>query len=321
MKKSFFIFLFVIICVMFVCILLCACQGSSDNASSYDKGIVAEGGYNEDSNIADDSSTKTDESKKTLTDTFRKIIESLSYTVEVKSNNDFTSSLSDEIKELGGYISSSKSYGTNSDYNNDSYEIKIPTDKKDKFSAFIEENTNVTYKSIDTKDVTLDYVDVESRISALKTEKESLETLLESAKSVSDIVDIQDRLSEVIYEIESYQSQLRAYDNDIDYTSFTLNVNTVKEESPTGELSFWGKTGENLKHNFRLVGNFFANLSIFIISSLPFVLVIAVIAIIILVIVKLCIKKAKKKKKSSTAQNFNQAPIQNSDQDFNQDKN
>ena len=62
-----------------------------------------------------------------------------------------------------------------------------------------------------------------------------------------------------------------------------------------------------------------ANLAIFIISSLPFVLVIAVIAIIILVIVKLCIKKAKKK--SSTAQNFNQAPIQNSDQDFNQDKN
>lgn len=325
MKKSFLKLLSVIICTMFVCIWLCACQGNSNNGSSFDKRVVADDGYNENSDIKDESSSKSSGSgsAKTLTDTSRKIVEHISYTVEIKSDNDFKSVLSDEIKDLGGYISSSKSYGTDSDYNNDYYEIKIPKDKKDKFSSFIEENTNVTYKSIDTKDVTLDYVDVESRISALKKEKEALESFLKSAKTVSEIIDIQDRLSEVIYEIESYQSQLRAYDNDTEYTSFTLTVNTVKEESPTGELSFWGKTGKNLKQNFRLVGAFFANLAIFIISSLPFVLVIAVIAIIVLIIVKLCIRKSKNKKKSlsSPTLNLNQDTTQTSDPDFNKYKN
>ena len=64
----------------------------------------------------------------------------------------------------------------------------------------VSEIGNVTQKNESVEDVTLQYVDVESRKKALETEQERLMELLSSAENMEDLLAIESKLSEVRYE-------------------------------------------------------------------------------------------------------------------------
>lgn len=88
----------------------------------------------------------------------------------------------------------------------------------------VSEIGNVTQKNESVEDVTLQYVDVESRKKALETEQERLMELLSSAENMEDLLAIESKLSEVRYELENYGSQLRMLDNQIDYSTVNVDV-------------------------------------------------------------------------------------------------
>ena len=51
---------------------------------------------------------------------------------------------------------------------------------------------------------------------------------MEQATNLSDVLQIQNRLTDVIYQIESYESRLRTYDNLIDFTTIDLTIREVE---------------------------------------------------------------------------------------------
>lgn len=144
-----------------------------------------------------------------------------------------------------------------------------------------------------TEDVTLSYVDMESRVSALETEKAALETLLAKAETVDDIIIIRNQLTDVIYEIESYESRLRAYDNLIEYTTISIHISEVERVTVVEEQNIWQEIGENLKENFEDVGHDLVRAFVFVVSNLPYFMVWAVIISIVIFVVKKVIKKPK----------------------------
>ena len=77
----------------------------------------------------------------------------------------------------------------------------------------------------------MNYVDVESHITALKTEQESLLKMLEQADTIETILAIQNQLTQVRYQLESYESQKRTYDNDLNYSAVYVYVQEVERES------------------------------------------------------------------------------------------
>lgn len=147
----------------------------------------------------------------------RKIIKNADLNVETKDFDDFISTLNATVADLGGYLQSS-SQGTTrrTGLRYADLTLRIPADKLNEFINLVDGAATVTYRNIYTDDVTLSYVDTESHLKALRTEQETLLTLLEKAESVEDLITIQSRLSEVRYEIESYESRLRTYDDQID---------------------------------------------------------------------------------------------------------
>ena len=313
-KKSVRIIALVISAILVIGILS-ACSSSDGGSyavskeeySSYDgyydggEGIYPDDAYDNGSSSSGSSggssSGSYNRTAEDVTNSNRKIIENYSYTVETKTYPTFVSELEAQIKSLGGYVESLDSHNTaSSGYIYSTYTVKIPTEKKDEFKAFIEENTNVLYNSVDTEDVTLKYIDVESRLKSLRLEQESLETLIKNAESVSDIIEVQERLSEVIYEIESYESQLRSLQADVDYTSFYLSVREVEHETVPVEDTVWQRIGSNLEKNFAAVGEFFEELFIGFISLLPLWIILGVLGLIALLIVKLSLKAARKRR-------------------------
>ncbi len=55
------------------------------------------------------------------------------------------------------------------------------------------------------------------------------------------------------YELESYMSQLKVYDNQVDYDTVNISIQEVKNETPTGELSIGQKMLNGLENSLRAI--------------------------------------------------------------------
>lgn len=243
----------------------------------------------------------------------RKIIETITYSVQTKTFDDFVKKLEDNAAELGGYIESSDISGNTYEDNSPryaSYVFRVPSDKVDAFTITVSENSTVTNKSVNTEDVTLQYVDIESRLTALENEKAALEELLKDAKSTSDIIEIRDMLTEVIYEIESNKSQLRTYDSLIDFTSITVDIHETEHPQVVEKQTVWQEIASNLSENFRGVWNFIVDSFVFIVSSIPFLLLFGAYLVVIFVVVKIVKSKSKKAKEKKAKMKTGSSPVE-----------
>ena len=235
----------------------------------------------------------------------RKIIENVNLTVQTKEYDKLISTLEEKVKEIGGYIERSSSYGADYyGYNNrrSEYVFRVPSAKGDSFVDFIGTAGTITRKSIDTDDVTLKYVDIESRVSSLEKERAKLEELMDTTKDISSIISIQDRISSLTYQIESYKSSLLTYDNLVDYTTVTVSVQEVERVDNTSKVGVFERIGINLKDGFENVWKALKAIFVFLISAIPYLIPFAVLAFIVVLIIKLSIKRSRKKKAKKNAQ-------------------
>ena len=229
----------------------------------------------------------------------RKIIETVYLDLQTKEFDDLLSKIEAEIKAIGGYTEKSAVYGNSlgesSGNRSADYTVRVPAKKSAEFTEFISSNSTVSRKETTTEDVTLTYVDTESHIAALETEKAALEDLLSKAGTMADIISVRDRLTSVIYEIETYKSQLRTYDNLVDYATVHISVMEVERITAVKEKSVWTEIGENLKEAFKKIANAARALFVYAVSSLPYLAVIAIIVFAIVLLLKLTSKRSRKK--------------------------
>jgi hypothetical protein len=243
----------------------------------------------------------------------RKLIKTVDMTIETVSFDETIANLRNNINAVGGYIESEYSYN-GSLYNSSSQSkyatitVRVPDTALDGFVNDVSGIGNVTQKTTSTRDVTLNYVDTESKKEMYKAEQESLLGLLEKAETIEDITYLTQRLTEVRYNIESMESSLRVYDDLVDYATVNFTINEVKVLTPTVIVE---KTpGEELKEGFATsvkdvlvdTRDFFIKLIInlpYIIRGLICLAIPVVITfVIVLIIVKVCTKKSKPTKKT-----------------------
>lgn len=225
----------------------------------------------------------------------RKLIKTVDLTAETYEFDELVVTIEKKVDSLGGYMESTSIH---TDWNNLKYgdfTIRIPVDKLDEFVTAFAEVSNITDKSAEQKDVTLDYVDLESHKAALEAEETSLLTLLENAMSIEDIIAIQSRLTDVRYQLESMESQLRTMDNLIDYATIYLNVEEVETYTPVEEPSMGERISTGFKQSLEQVGTGFKNLVIFVVVNSPYLVIWAVIITVTILVLRLIIKKAIKK--------------------------
>lgn len=233
--------------------------------------------------------------------TNRKLIKRQYMTVETMEFDEFTALIKNKTQSEGGYIENSSVSG-NSYYSSDrryaSYTIRIPVEKMDAFMNGIQAECNVTEFSEEVDDITLNYVDTQSRIEALKIEQENLMKMLNEEGDLDTILRIQSRLTEVRYELQSYESQMRLFDNDIEYSTIYLDVREVKRETAKDDGSFGTRLMDRLSDSFYDLGIGFENFALFLLGGIPYWILLAVIIGGIVFIVKKIIKRINNKKQS-----------------------
>ncbi len=243
-------------------------------------------------------------------ETDRKLIRNVNLSLQTKEFDTVLENMSQKVKDLGGYIQESSVWGSSSDYSSSrsaSYTLRIPSDKLDEFIDVVETLGNVTYKNESVDDVTLRYVDVDSHKKALETEQERLLALLEKAENVEDIITIENRLSDVRYELENYESQIRLLDNQIDYSTVYMDISEVSRVTDTGKQGFFEEVASRFSDSVYVVLMGLRGFAIGILGSLPILVVWGVIlAVVVILLRKFVFKKSKKNKKNTDQTNENQ---------------
>lgn len=227
-------------------------------------------------------------SQSTRETTKRKLIKTVNMNVQTEHYDELMNGLVKKIEELGGYIEYKDAYhGTYYNQSNRRADItaRIPAAKLEDFTSHVAKEGNVTYESESVEDVTLTYVDLTSHKKVLLAEQDRLMELLNNADTMEDIIALESRLSEVRYQIESMESRLRTYDNLVDYSTVHINVEEVERITQTPKKTAWDRIRIGFRDNVYRVTQGIQNFLIEFVIAIPVLIVWAfVIGILIFVI-------------------------------------
>ena len=277
------------ICLVLALLLLLTGCGSGGSMKS---DTVAEtwaasfdSGYGEDS-----LETTGSESSQDNLPQGRKFIIRMDVTAEAQELEPALQTVTDRLTALGGYVEDQYIYNgslySGRRYRNASLTLRVPADKLSELIATVEEAGNVVSSSRSTEDVTLQYVDTESRITALKTEQTRLLELMEQAETMSDLLEIESRLTEVRGDLERYTSQLKVLANQVDYATVSLSLSEVQEYTPVAEKTRWEKITEGFVGSIRGVWNLILDVLSFLIIALPYLVVLGLVVWAVVVLIR-----------------------------------
>lgn len=227
-----------------------------------------------------------------------KIITSYSFEMRTDEFDTHFKQLQDKVAQLGGYVQFSSVSGTKpetySDYGRTAnLTFRIPTAKAKEFVDFTQGTGEITYSNCDTDDITLNYFDTETRLGVLRDQLDRLKEIMKTTGNMEDLVELEKAISETTLEIEQYTTQLRRYDDLVDYTTVHVNINENRlTKGPAAKEGMGERMSAGLSESFVAVGVFLENALVAIVCAIPALLVIAVLAAIVVLIVKL-IKKGK----------------------------
>lgn len=277
-------------------------EAAYDGGYAYEDYSAEEESYNSQSVNSGDSKTQDK-----FNDSARKLIKKYNMTVETEAFDQLMNEIDKKISELSGYVQDLNTYNGNyyggGNYSrSSSMTVRIPTANLEAFVEFVGNAGYVTNKNLNVEDVTLSYVDTKSRKESYEVEMERMMALLEQAETMDDIIRIESRISELRYMLESMESQLRTYDNLVDYATVNLNIEEVKKYTEPEPETFGERVARSFANALENLKEGFKNFIVGLVGAIPGLIVFAIVVTIIVFIIRAIVKSAKKRnlKKEAT---------------------
>lgn len=266
-------------------------QATYETAAVYDAATFSAAGSTR--SAANDSSISLPEN--------RKWVITMSFSAETENLDESVQSILAQTQALEGYAESQSITGsTSGTQRRYAYlTLRIPADKIDSFTQALSESTNVTRSSRQVEDITLSYSDTQGRVTALETEQARLLELMEQAENMSDLLEIEERLTEVRYQLETYASRLRLYDNQVDYATLDVTLTEVSKFTPVQKQSFWQRISSGLTESMMDLGQFFVDSAAMLIIYLPYWVLGGILCLLISIPLRRILRKRKVKKQET----------------------
>ena len=160
-------------------------------------------------------------------------------------------------KKYQGYYSTEKLSKTDEALTYD-LEIRIPSSNFEALVNHIENGKDeITEKNINTRDVSEEYYDLETRLENKKAYLKRYKELLNKANSIADIIAIEENIRTIQEEIESSLGRLNYLKDQIGYSTLNIYLSTEIHHSSSGKSpGFFTKIGSSLGKGIDLIMNF-----------------------------------------------------------------
>jgi hypothetical protein len=164
----------------------------------------------------------------------RFIVKSAGIRIEV-SDPEFTANeITALIKKESGIIE----YTHNRDQELISMTVKIPETRLDFFISQIESKGKLLSKSINSRDVTEETIDIKARLKNLISLREKFRSLLVKAQNVIEILAIEKELSRIQSELDSIEGRKKLLQNQVSFSRVDI---AIERETIYGPLGYLGK--------------------------------------------------------------------------------
>lgn len=294
--------------------LLLVLAGCGSRAANDSPGVAGYGSYNgknesfstgglydTESPMPSPGEPATGENSGAALTTDRKLIQTAWMELESRDYAQALAALDQMVTDCGGYIESRSEQGGSlysSRYNARyaSITARIPADKLEAAMGMAGELCNVVSRSTDVADVTESYTDTEARLKTLRLQEERLLEILSKATELSDVLELESRLSDVRYQIESYEATLRSYDSRVSYSTLHITLQEVVEYSIINDppQTLGQRLSDGFKDSMRMVKNSAENALVWLVTYLPLVLLWAVILAVVVWLVLRLVRRAQK---------------------------
>lgn len=165
------------------------------------------------------------------------VLRSAERSVESESYDSDVQWLNDLVSEYGAYFeerSETAASGSNMTGRVSTAVVRVPSERLDDFLTELDQLGRTVLRSEAAEDVTGRYMDTQSRLDALKMQKEKLTEMLEESTNVEELIAIDDKLTDVIASMESLEGDLRRWESQQSYSRVTMTLKEVfkaKEEA------------------------------------------------------------------------------------------
>ena len=160
-------------------------------------------------------------------------------------------------KEIEKLVKKHYAFISNEESNNSSYRleqslsIRIPYENFDAFVSDLSGSVKkFDYKNINVKDVTEEYIDIQSRLKAKHKLEESYLVLLKKAFKIKDILEIEKELNNVRSDIESMEGRLRYLKDQVSLSTLNIVFYETQNVEYETEKGFFSKLWYNFQSGF-----------------------------------------------------------------------
>ena len=183
----------------------------------------------------------------------RKIIRTAEIYMEVDDYPASQKQLRELIEQYKAYVASESEQKTDYRIQNQ-FVIRLEPDRLDAFVGGLEGiASNVDNKRINAKEVTREYIDLETRLNSKREVVKRYETLLQSARTVEDILEIEEKLRLLVEEIESVEGQLRYLSNQVQWSTVNLTMYETLHRPVTKGKSFLKRFSNAIKTGWEVL--------------------------------------------------------------------
>lgn len=189
------------------------------------------------------------------------------------------------LDKVGGFVENSSISGSTY-YTEDgeprlddryaSYRLRVPSAKFDEFMDSAGQLGNVTDRGTNVDNITAQYYDTDARLTSYQVQYDRLLALMEKAERMEDILAIENQLTSVRYQIESLETTLRGWQNQVEYSTVNITIREVVRYTPAAKLSFFQRLANAFEGSLRGFGYWLENSSFSIIYALPYLVLLAV---------------------------------------------
>lgn len=172
----------------------------------------------------------------------RIVIQDTGLSLQVKDVTKTINEIEEVTKSFGGFLISShlsKPEGAASG----NISVRVPEDKrKEAMTAYKNMAVKVVSESVNGRDVTDQYTDLEAQLEVLYKTKLKYEEILQKAEKVTDLMSVQQQLTSLQSQIDNLKGQQKYYEQSAKLSKITIYLSTDELALPYAPTNEWRPT-------------------------------------------------------------------------------
>ncbi|RWZ55177.1 DUF4349 domain-containing protein [Halobacillus fulvus] len=258
--------------LLFVILFLAACSSSDDSM-----GEVGEQASKEEMSqgLSDTADSGAVEGEEPLIDNAadRMMIYEASIELETNDYDTFHTQLEERMRENDAYMVETNISKNEGGKRQGLIRLRVPQPNFERMLQDFEDiSENIQSRNISGRDVTQQYVDLESRLAAKEKIEDRLLTFLEEATATEDLIKISQDLERVQSEVEVLKGQMNLLENQSEFSTITLLVTETKVVVPgvgSESLNTWERTKQAFAQSLNGITSFSSWLFVTIVGYSP----------------------------------------------------